>query len=102
QTSSFAGGYWLTTLRRHSGARAARAGIHTHDGGYGFSDVQLHIKARRFAAPRNDERRGRRAVSSDLPDVSIPLAKNILFSRSANRVYVWLIPLPSEGRFAIV
>jgi hypothetical protein len=23
--------------------------------GYGFSDVQLHIKARRFAAPRNDE-----------------------------------------------
>jgi len=28
-------------------------GIHIHDGGYGFSDVQLHIKARRFASPRN-------------------------------------------------
>src|SRR5258708_3351534 len=31
-----------------------RPGIHTHDRGYGFSDVQLHIKARRYAPPRND------------------------------------------------
>ena len=32
-------------------------GIHTPGRGYRFSDVQLHIKARRFASPRNDERR---------------------------------------------
>src|SRR6266480_7795630 len=31
--------------------------IHTHDRGYGFSGVQLHTKARRFASPRNDEER---------------------------------------------
>jgi hypothetical protein len=28
-----------------------RPGIHTHDRGYGFSDVQLHIKARASRAP---------------------------------------------------
>jgi hypothetical protein len=26
----------------------------SHGGGYGFSDVQLHIKARDFVAPRHD------------------------------------------------
>jgi hypothetical protein len=45
------------TLLCHSGSRGTRlSGIHTPDGGYGFSDVQLHIKARGFGAPRNDER----------------------------------------------
>jgi hypothetical protein len=40
-------------LLRHSGARRSREpGIHTHDRGYGFSDVQLHIKARAAHALR--------------------------------------------------
>jgi hypothetical protein len=36
-------------------AARRRPGIHTPGGGYGSSDVQLHIKARDFVAPRNDD-----------------------------------------------
>ena len=44
----------LNSLRHSGAARRAEPGIHTSDLEYGFSDVQLHIIARDFVAPRND------------------------------------------------
>jgi hypothetical protein len=38
---------------------ASEPRTHTDDGGYGFSDVQLHIEVRAFGAPRNDEAQDR-------------------------------------------
>ena len=62
-----AGGHQEQCLRRVSKAGPAESlvvipgralwrepRIHTSDRGYGFSGVQLHIKARRSALPRND------------------------------------------------
>ena len=47
---------WTGGISRRLPGRApwGEPRIHTSDRGYGFSDVQLHIKARRFALPRND------------------------------------------------
>jgi hypothetical protein len=33
-------------------SETSEPGIHTRDGGYGFSDVQSHIEARDFAASK--------------------------------------------------
>jgi len=42
------------------------------------------------------------AASTDLPALSSPSKKNILFFRNANQRYILSRPVPKEGRVAIV